>query len=84
MEQQQNQPPQKQPNQERKSPPMGRNLIWYFLAARAISLLLVNFSTSESPLEIPIGRFLELVEKGGPGKQAAAQSTVLCRCPRGE
>ena len=68
MERKQKHPPEKRPAPERKSPPMGNNLVVYLIFLGVVTLALVVMLGNESQVEIDIGHLNALIEKGAPGK----------------
>jgi cell division protease FtsH len=60
------------PPQERKSPPLGNNLVWYLLALGIGTLFLVFLMSQESQVEIPYGQLVELIKQKSPDKNREA------------
>ncbi|MBN2475925.1 MAG: ATP-dependent zinc metalloprotease FtsH [Pirellulales bacterium] len=56
---------------ERKTPPMGGNLIWYLLAMGVGTLFVVSLLGRDSTVDIPLGELEKLIDKGAPGTDKA-------------
>jgi cell division protease FtsH len=69
--------PAKRPPQERKSPPVANNIVWYLMAFVVGTLILVGMFGSESECEIPYGELISLVEKGAPDKSGTDSKTWI-------
>ena len=75
----------REPNrpQERKTPPIGGNVVWYFLALAIGTIFLVNLIEPPSRVELQYGDLVKLIEKGPKGsidvQQGSGEKKQLVR-----
>ena len=62
--------------QDRKTPAMGGNVVWYLLALGVGTILLVNFMGEPTQVEIEYGDLVTLIEKGCAAKNPKAAIDV--------
>ncbi len=60
---------------EKRSPYLGGNLLWYFLALAAVCLLVVSL-LGRATLDISIGHLVPLIRQGSPDKNATGMIEV--------
>ncbi len=51
---------------DRKTPPVGTNVVWYLLALGMAALLFVMFLANKPDVDIPYGELVRLIKKGNP------------------
>ena len=51
---------------EKKTPPVGTNVVWYLLALGMGALLIVMFLATKPDVDIPYGELVRLIKKGNP------------------
>ncbi len=75
----------REPNrpQDRKTPPIGGNVVWYFLALAIGTIFLVNLIEPPSRVELQYGDLVKLIEKGPKGsidvQQGSGEKKQLVR-----
>jgi cell division protease FtsH len=69
-------PPQR-PLPERRTPPLGGNIVWYLILLGVGTLFFVNYMTTDNQVEIPYMDLWKLIEQGAPqtNSQAAIKVT---------
>ncbi len=70
------QPESQQQPPDRKTPPVGGNLVWYLLALGVGILFLVVLFGADQPVSIPYSELVKLIEKGAPAKNPNAYIDV--------
>lgn len=69
-------PEPERPAPERKTPPMGGNLVWYLLALGVGTLFLVSMMDQGAQVELGYMDLVKLIEKGSPETDPAASIDV--------
>ena len=72
-----NQPDPERKTPERKSPPMGGNMVWYLLALGVGTLFLVSLWSNDSKVQIPYGELIKLIEQGAPETNEKAAIKIV-------
>jgi cell division protease FtsH len=69
----QDSPPPKTEKPEKRSPPLGNNLIWYLLALGVGTLFLASLMGQKGRVRIDYSDLERLIEKGAPTSESAAK-----------
>ncbi len=62
----------KQPPSERKTPPVGTNIVWYLLGLCLLTLFLVSLMDTGTQVELKYMDLVKLIEQGSPTKNPNA------------
>jgi cell division protease FtsH len=76
-------PPQR-PQPERRTPPLGGNIVWYLILLGVGTLFFVNYMTTENQVEIPYMDLWKLIEQGAPQTNPKAAINVTAEGTKGK
>jgi cell division protease FtsH len=62
--------------QDRKSPPMGSNIVWYLVALGIVAVFIISSLDSGSKIRLRISDLQSLIEKGAPSRNPKASIRV--------